>query len=155
LFSFSRRTTAHFFVLSLSFSRCYSPHHVALLLSYSPHCSPLHAAWLSFSCCCFPLQLFFYFRCKILRVAIGVLLLVEESCTTPLHSFLQELKVVGNQESKTCIFSINIFPFAYFHYLFIYISCILFYFVLFFWLLVCGARLIITCFGDKHKPLYF
>jgi hypothetical protein len=31
----------------------------------------------------------------------------------------------------------------------------LFFLFSFFWLLVCGVGLVINCFGNKHKPLYF
>jgi hypothetical protein len=43
----------------------------------------------------------YYFPLHI-AITIGVLLFVEKSCTTPLHSFLQELGVVKSRESKTC-----------------------------------------------------
>jgi hypothetical protein len=95
-------------------------------------------------------------RCysRLRATIIGVLLFVEESYTTPLHSFLQELGMVGSQESKICIFLVSIFPFAHFHfYFFNLMSFVPLFF--FYWFLVCGTRFVINYFGDKPKPLYF
>ncbi len=139
---------------------CYF-HCVALLLSFSHYCSPfcvmlllssLHRAiaflftllfssssYLAFlSCSCFHFRLFFYFRYKVLHTTtIGVLLFIEESCITFMHSFLQELWVVGSQEKQICIF-----PFAYFHFLFFYLMSFVFLFLFFkflgFWFVVQG-----------------
>ncbi len=108
-----------------SFSSCCAFLHVASLLftrllSSSPCYSPLHATALLFtlmfsslcclfsSCCCSPFLLFFYFKYKVFCgatflfssplcvVVVGVLLLIEDSCITPLHSFLQQLGMVGS-----------------------------------------------------------
>ncbi len=97
LFSSSCCTTIILFALLLSFSSCCFPL-CALLLSFAPYYSPLRALLLSSSPYCSPLQLFFYFKYKVFRVAsiMGVLLFIEKSCTTPSHSFLQELGVIGS-----------------------------------------------------------
>ncbi len=96
------------FTLLLSFSPYYSflrptTFLFALLLSSLSCCSFLCAAWHSSLWCYSPLWLFFYFKYKVLHIiallftllcyplhviTIGVLLFIEESCTTPLHSFL-------------------------------------------------------------------
>jgi hypothetical protein len=110
-----------------------------LLFSSSHCCFPLRtnalifALLFSFSCCLaflFTLPLF-YFKYKVFCatillfvllcfpfhvVVVGVFLFVEESYTNPLHSFLQELGVVGIWKLKICIFfnkyfSLCLFPF--------------------------------------------
>ncbi len=95
---------------------CCSPRRLATLLFASlfsslPCYSPLHAIWLSSSHYYSPLWLLFYFKYKFLHtiaflftplcfpirvIAIDMLLFAKKSCTTPLHSFLQELGVVGS-----------------------------------------------------------
>ncbi len=109
-------------------SSCYSI--LLLMLPDSPlHCSTLLCdATLLFTLLGFPFALFsfsaaFLFqvqgslcRCSPLCGDVDVLLFVEKSCTTPLHSFLQELGMVGSQKSKTYIFSISFFPFVYCHF---------------------------------------
>jgi hypothetical protein len=66
--------------------------------------------------------------CPLCIIIVGVLLFIEESCTTPMHSFLQELGMVRNRELKTCILSISIFHllFLFFN---IFISCLFFFFL--------------------------
>lgn len=144
------------------------------LLGFPSHyCSPFCIVWLS-SLTTFLFQvegslhycsrwfalLFALFCSPFHASTIGVFLFVEKSCTTRLHSFLQDLGVVGSRELKTCIFSISFFSLCLFPFLLFFISCLfvlcfIFIFVLIILLLVCGVRLVTNSFGDKHKPLHF
>jgi hypothetical protein len=115
-------TIALIFALLLSFS-CYLAFLFMLLLFYFKY--KVFALLLSSSC---------YYAFLFMLLFIGVLLFIEESCINPLHSFLQELRVVDTRELKTCIFPVSIFTFAYFHF-FKKNSCLLFlcfFFVLIF-----------------------
>ncbi len=111
-----RRLATVLFASLFSSLPCYSPRRLATLLFASlfsslPCYSPLHAIWLSSSHYYSPLWLLFYFKYKFLHtiaflftplcfpirvIAIDMLLFAKKSCTTPLHSFLQELGVVGS-----------------------------------------------------------
>jgi len=106
LFSFSPYSFAHVAAFFL-----------ALLFSSSCCYSPFRPATLFFALLSFPLRiaaffwLFFYFTYKVLHsailffalfcvlhcVVVGVFFFVEESCITPLHSFLQKLGVAGSR----------------------------------------------------------
>jgi hypothetical protein len=109
LFSSPCRTITLFFAprccyllhIMLLFSS--SRHTIVLLFMlhyYYPLCNVVVLFTLLFSSLCtitlFFALLLFYFRYKVFHVAfvVGVLLFIEESCTTPLHSFLQELGVI-------------------------------------------------------------
>jgi hypothetical protein len=113
--------------LLLVFSLYCSPHcvvafFIALLLSFSHWLALLFTLLLFFGCYSILGSWFFMLLFSSSRYSafltmlffVGVFLFVEESCITPLHSFLQELGVVGSRESKTNIFLVNIFLFAYF-----------------------------------------
>jgi len=174
--------TTLLFALLFSFSCCCYPLYATIVVLFVVLLSssiaflfallsfPLHVAWFfSSQCLIFLFTLLFsssttfifqvqgslHYYSPLHAIIVGVLLFIEESCIYPMHSFLQELGVVRNQESKTFIFSISIFPFTYFHFFNFFISCLSFLLFFKFWLLVCGARLVINCFGDKLKPLYF
>jgi len=94
----------------------------ALLLFYFKYKFFCVATFL-FVLLCFPLHI----------VVVGVLLFVEESCINLLNSSLQELRVVGTWELKTCIFfskyfSLCLFPFYLFVYLMSFVPLFFFLF---------------------------
>ncbi len=129
-----------FMLLLLSSLQCCFPHR-AIAFLFALLSFPLHVAWFfSSQCLIFLFTLLFsssttfifqvqgslHYYSPLHAIIVGVLLFIEESCIYPMHSFLQELGVVRNQESKTFIFSISIFPFTYFHFFNFFISCLSF-----------------------------
>jgi hypothetical protein len=104
----------------LLLSLCRATTFLFALLFSSSHClASVFALLLSSSVALlFQVQGFLRYYSPLCVAIVGVLLFVEESYTTPLDSFLQELGMVRSRESKTCIFSIIVFPFTHFHLIF-------------------------------------
>ncbi len=116
LFSSSCHIVVLLFTLLFYFSHYCSPFYITLLLSSSCCLGSIFALLLSSSVILlFQVQGFSRCYSHLRATIIGVLLFVEESYATPLHSFLQELGMVGSQESEICkYFSFCSFPFLFF-----------------------------------------
>ncbi len=61
-----------------------------------------------------------------------------------------ELRVIKSQQPNI-FFSKFFFP-LFFSFILFFFSCIFFLYFNYFKILVCGVRLVMNCFGNKHKP---
>jgi hypothetical protein len=137
-----------------------------LLMFYFPLCDVvlLFAMLLSFLRCCYPLQLLFYFRYKVLRATFLLFALLSLVCCYLLKNLILPSYIPSCRswewswvKNWKLVFFSKYFPLCLFPFYFLK-SHIFFSFVFFYkknWLLVCGVSLVINYFGDKHKPLYF